>query len=230
MSSFITLGDWGGFALGSFHETTVTKVAKQMAATATAAGGIDFLVNTGDNFYYCGIQNTSDYQIAEDFTKPYGAYSSLNVPWYGVLGNHEYGYNVEAQIQLSQAHPLWVMDARYYTRRVAVDEGASHVRVAHNLVHHTLSAGLHQHYGFNNSVVRNVFACAGGTDGDLALSIGEAHTSFAFEANVVQGFGGGVFVKDSGTNPSFEGCTFRSNQAPKSDRSRQRASCVRQKQ
>ena len=101
MSSFITLGDWGGFALGSFHETTVTKVAKQMAATATAAGGIDFLVNTGDNFYYCGIQNTSDYQIAEDFTKPYGTYSSLNVPWYGVLGNHEYGYDVDAQIQLS---------------------------------------------------------------------------------------------------------------------------------
>ena len=128
MSSFITLGDWGGFALGSFHETTVTKVAKQMAATVTAAGGIDFLVNTGDNFYYCGIQNTSDYQIAEDFTKPYGTYSSLNVPWYGVLGNHEYGYDVDAQIALSQESlaPKWVMDDRYFTRRVSLGGGAAH--------------------------------------------------------------------------------------------------------
>ena len=29
------------------------------------------------------------------------AFRSINVPWYGVLGNHEYGYDVDAQIQLS---------------------------------------------------------------------------------------------------------------------------------
>lgn len=58
--------------------------------------------------------------------------------------------------------------------------------VRHNLVHHTLSAGLHQHFGFNNSVTGNVFACAGGADGDVAISIGEpSHRSFSFEANVV---------------------------------------------
>ena len=28
---------------------------------------------------------------------------------------HEYGYNVEAQIELAQSHSRWVMDARYYT-------------------------------------------------------------------------------------------------------------------
>ena len=39
-------------------------------------------------------------------------------------------------------------------------------------------------------------------------------TNTTFEANVVQGSGGGVYVSGSGTNPSFEGCTFRSNQAP----------------
>jgi tartrate-resistant acid phosphatase type 5 len=126
-TKFITLGDWGGFALGSYHATTVTAVAKQMAATARAAS-IPFVVNTGDNFYYCGIQNTSDPQIQQDFTGQYGQYSSLNVPWYGVLGNHEYGYSVEAQIELAKTSttPPWVMDDRYYTKRVAIG-GGNHI-------------------------------------------------------------------------------------------------------
>ena len=28
-------------------------------------------VNTGDNFYYCGITGTADRQVAEDFTNVY---------------------------------------------------------------------------------------------------------------------------------------------------------------
>ena len=28
-------------------------------------------VNTGDNFYYCGITGTADHQVAEDFTNVY---------------------------------------------------------------------------------------------------------------------------------------------------------------
>ena len=29
-----------------------------------------------------------------------------------------YGYNVSAQLLLSELYPTWVMDARYYTKRV----------------------------------------------------------------------------------------------------------------
>lgn len=72
-----------------------------------------------------------------------------------------------------------------YAWGVYLDEGASHVTVRRNLVHHTLSAGLHLHFGFNNTVVENVFACAGGADGDIAISIGEPHLSFVFEGNAV---------------------------------------------
>jgi predicted MPP superfamily phosphohydrolase len=110
--------------LGSYHSKTVTAVAKQMAATASEAR-VEFVVNTGDNFYYCGITNTSDPQVATDFTEPYGKYASINVPWYGVLGNHEYGYDVDAQIQLSKESlaPKWVLDARYFTRRIAIGAG-----------------------------------------------------------------------------------------------------------
>ena len=124
-TTFITIGDWGGMALGSYHATTTTAVAKQMAATAADAGAA-FIVNTGDNFYYCGITSTSDKQIETDFTGPYGPYPSLSIPWYGSLGNHEYGYDVDAQIELSQTLSNWVLPARYYTKRIALGGTGQH--------------------------------------------------------------------------------------------------------
>lgn len=68
---------------------------------------------------WCGIQNTSDFQVKADWIDSY-ADSVRAVPWYSVLGNHEYGYNVQAQIDLSSIYPTWVMPARYYTKRVAL--------------------------------------------------------------------------------------------------------------
>ena len=68
---------------------------------------------------------------------------------------------------------------------VYLDEGASGVTVRGNLVHHTTGAGLHQHYGTDNTVEGNTFACAGGADGDVAISVGEGHASFRFVRNIV---------------------------------------------
>ena len=68
---------------------------------------------------------------------------------------------------------------------IYLDEGASGVLARRNLVLRTRSAAFHLHFGFNNTVSENVFACAGDGDGDLALSIGEQHTSFHFTRNVV---------------------------------------------
>jgi len=118
--NFVTIGDWGGAALGSYHKTAADQVAAQMGTTA-AANDAKFVLNTGDNFYYCGIQNTSDYQIGVDYTSVYTA-QSLQVQWYSILGNHEYGYNVEAQLQLSKEDVTnrWVMPARYYTERIQI--------------------------------------------------------------------------------------------------------------
>ncbi len=79
-----------------------------------------FVLNTGDNFYWCGIQNSTDSQIKADWLDPY-ADVSLQIPWYSILGNHEYGYNVDAQLELPSLYPNWVMDARYYTRRIPMD-------------------------------------------------------------------------------------------------------------
>ncbi|CAK0865456.1 unnamed protein product [Prorocentrum cordatum] len=119
--TFITLGDWGGALPGAYQPSTpyaqnVKRVATQMAKTAESSE-VKFIVNTGDNFYWCGIENTSDFQVQKDWVEPYSA-SPLQIPWYSVLGNHEYGYNVSAQIDLGNMYKNWVMDARYFTKRV----------------------------------------------------------------------------------------------------------------
>lgn len=120
--SFIAVGDWGGAALqepSQPYAKNVADVATQMARTAEASS-VKFIVNTGDNFYWCGIENTSDFQIKADWVDTYKA-ASLQVPWYGSLGNHEYGYNVDAQVQMSKIYPNWILDDRYYTRRVQLE-------------------------------------------------------------------------------------------------------------
>ncbi|CAE8610671.1 unnamed protein product [Polarella glacialis] len=120
--SFLTIGDWGGAALeypDHPYAQNVKDVSAQMGKTATEKDA-KFVVNTGDNFYWCGIRDTSDFQVATDWLEPFKA-TSLQVPWYSILGNHEYGYNVDAQLELSKEHPTWVMDARYYSRRVQLD-------------------------------------------------------------------------------------------------------------
>jgi hypothetical protein len=61
-----------GAALGSYYVKDVYTVAERLAATAEAEGA-QFVVNVGDSFYWCGIQNTSDFQIAVDFEEPYTA-------------------------------------------------------------------------------------------------------------------------------------------------------------
>jgi len=126
----MTLGDWGGASISAQDKQNVYAVASQMATTAEAIDPA-FIINTGDNFYWCGIQNTSDFQITTDYYLPYAA-SSLDVPWYSVLGNHEYGYNVTAQVDLTNADTMkrWYMPARYWTKRIALSTSKSMTIVA----------------------------------------------------------------------------------------------------
>ena len=80
-----------GAAIDSQDYKNVYAVAKQMNITASTVNA-KFIINTGDNFYWCGIQNTSDFQIQKDFLEPYN-YSSLQLKWYSSLGVKKYTMN-----------------------------------------------------------------------------------------------------------------------------------------
>lgn len=112
--SIISVGDWGSAALGGYHLKNAQNTASAMQVYLKEHNP-SLVLNTGDNFYYCGIQNGSDPQINEDFVALFG---SINVPWHNALGNHDYGFNPDAQLWLNQTIPHWVMDGRYYHRRV----------------------------------------------------------------------------------------------------------------
>ena len=57
--SFVSIGDWGGAALEDYHKTDEITVAKSFAASAAALQA-QFVLNTGDNFYYYGVKSTTD--------------------------------------------------------------------------------------------------------------------------------------------------------------------------
>ena len=122
---FLSVGDWGSASLVGYHLRNAAGTADAMKAyIANGRGGADvsvaFVLNTGDNFYYCGIQNTSDPQITEDYTELFGG---MGVPWYHSLGNHDYGFSPEAQLELNETIPEWIMDDRYYHRRIVLPGG-----------------------------------------------------------------------------------------------------------
>jgi hypothetical protein len=120
-TEFLSVGDWGSASLGGYHLHNAQGTAAAMKTyVSNHDSGVEFVLNTGDNFYYCGIQNTSDPQISEDYTTLFGG---MGVPWYHSLGNHDYGFSPEAQLLLNETIPEWIMDDRYYHRRIILPDG-----------------------------------------------------------------------------------------------------------
>ena len=117
--SFVALGDWG--QRGS---RTQVEVARQMARTA-AQTDARFVMTVGDNFYDKGVASTSDRHWRDSFENVYSA-PSLQVPWYPVLGNHDYkgeDANPDAQVAYSAINPRWRMPARHYVQPIILPDG-----------------------------------------------------------------------------------------------------------
>ncbi|KAL7145304.1 hypothetical protein ABFS83_07G072400 [Erythranthe nasuta] len=74
--SFLVVGDWGRG--GNFNQS---KVATQMGEIGNKLG-IDFVISTGDNFYYTGLKGVNDPIFKKSFTNIYTA-TSLQIPCTG---------------------------------------------------------------------------------------------------------------------------------------------------
>ena len=106
--TFLIFGDWGRG--GEFHQSDV---ANKMGLAA-AKLGCRFIVSVGDNFYEKGVQSAADPQWKSSFEAVYSA-PSLGVPWYAILGNHDYKGRPQAQLDYAKTHPNWKMPARYFS-------------------------------------------------------------------------------------------------------------------
>ncbi len=72
------------------------------------------IVLLGDNFYPSGVDSIDDPQWNSKFKKPYGSPCLSQVPFYAVLGNHDYRLSPEAQINYRSNQPPWFMPHRFY--------------------------------------------------------------------------------------------------------------------
>ncbi|MFT4027790.1 MAG: tartrate-resistant acid phosphatase type 5 family protein [Novosphingobium sp.] len=106
-ASFLVVGDWG--REGGFNQREVgTAMGRRAAET-----GARFVVTTGDNFYEDGVQSVTDPLWKASFEDVYTA-PSLQRPWYGVLGNHDYRGSPQAQLDYAKQSTRWRMPSRYY--------------------------------------------------------------------------------------------------------------------
>ena len=112
--NFAIIGDWGRRGRPDQME-----VANQMAAACKNAGA-KFVVSVGDNFYEDGVASLDDPHWQQSFEHVYAA-APLQVPWYVVLGNHDYHVDPTPQLEYSQKHPRWVMPARHYSHLFGID-------------------------------------------------------------------------------------------------------------
>src|SRR5260221_1410158 len=116
--AFAIIGDWG--KAGHDQE----KVAEQMALACQAAGA-KFIISVGDNFYDFGVTSVQD-PLWTDRFETISAAQSLQVPWYVILGNHDYRGtgDPEAKLEYGRTHPRWIMPARYYTKTFDITPAA----------------------------------------------------------------------------------------------------------
>jgi len=105
--SFLVLGDWGRDGYGDQKA-----VAEQMDIYSRKFHA-QFVVVTGDNFYPTGVVSTSDPHWQKSFENIYSK-EGHQIPWFPVLGNHDYFANPQAEVDYSSSSRRWKMPARYY--------------------------------------------------------------------------------------------------------------------
>jgi hypothetical protein len=109
---FIAIGDTGKGNDGQ------RSVAAAMAETCRRRG-CDFVVLLGDNLYPSGASSPTDRIFAEKFED---IYAPLDIPFWAVLGNHDYGANgagtdfgrAAHEVAYTQRSKKWRMPAPYY--------------------------------------------------------------------------------------------------------------------
>jgi hypothetical protein len=118
---FLVFGDWGRQG-----QSNQAEVAASMGAVAEQLG-VSFAVSTGDNVYERGITSADDPLFKRTFTDVYTHPALAELPFYSVMGNHDWLSNVSAQVS-----PLGVRagDARW-TAHMSWANSASAARTLH---------------------------------------------------------------------------------------------------
>lgn len=110
---FLAIGDWGTGGKGQ------RAIAEAMAEKARRDSAW-FVLVLGDNFYQDGVSSVDDEQWQTKFERMYWQ-ASLQIPFYAVLGNHDYRTNPQAQVEYTAHSARWKMPQRYYRLSQQID-------------------------------------------------------------------------------------------------------------
>lgn len=130
---FFALGDSGTGGDAQYA------VARAMEARCAATGGLDGILQLGDNAYQSGFESVDDPDWQSKIVAPYGTDCLAHARIFPVLGNHDYKGNTAAQIEYSLLNPRWHFPNRFYSvefgdlaRLVAFDSQPSDFCLQHD--------------------------------------------------------------------------------------------------
>lgn len=98
---------------GYYEQKTIARLMGNMAKLT----GLQFVAALGDVHHFEGVASVDDPLWMTNYELIY-AHPELMLPWYPVLGNHEYRGNTQAVLDYAHKSRRWEMPARYYAKTV----------------------------------------------------------------------------------------------------------------
>lgn len=95
-------------------------IAEMMGEVATVAKP-KFIAALGDIHHFMGVQSVQDPLWETNYEWIY-KHPELMIPWYPLLGNHEYRGNTQAVIDYSKISRRWQFPSKYYAKTISVSK------------------------------------------------------------------------------------------------------------
>jgi len=118
--NFIVANDLG--RNGYYDQKPIAETMGRMAE----AVDIECVAAIGDVHHFEGVRSAQDPLWMTNYELIY-AHPELMLPWYPLLGNHEYRGNTQAVLDYTNISARWMMPARYYTK--TLESGKTSVRL-----------------------------------------------------------------------------------------------------
>ena len=102
---------------GYYHQKPVAEMMGEVASITKP----EFVAVLGDIHHFMGVRSVQDPLWETNFEWIY-KHPELMIPWYPVLGNHEYQGTTQAVLDYSTVSRRWEMPARYYAQIWPISE------------------------------------------------------------------------------------------------------------
>ena len=98
---------------GYYDQKTIAETMGVMAETLS----VECVLAAGDVHHFEGVRSVDDPLWMTNYELVY-KHPELMIPWYAILGNHEYRSNPQAVIDYSKVSARWNMPSRYYVKMI----------------------------------------------------------------------------------------------------------------